>query len=166
MPLFLLSTHKHYIHIRLFNKQLNCYFPWKPYTLAGFEPGSCCSWGGYDVHCATPPSRQGSTFFYLMRRQGDQMVLRKNGPKLNPINTLKKLTQNFFCGKLWSLNVGQSCTYFSCNQRKFAQSGCHPVYRPSLCIEPMRHFPRLDQCSYVHSTYVMPFRQCVLNIET
>jgi hypothetical protein len=30
----------------------------KPYALVGFEPGSSCSWGGCDVHCATPPVRK------------------------------------------------------------------------------------------------------------
>jgi hypothetical protein len=38
-------------------------FPLKPYTPAGFEPGSSRSWGGCDVHCATPPGRHFS-FWY------------------------------------------------------------------------------------------------------
>jgi hypothetical protein len=28
----------------------------KPYTLAGFEPGNFCSWGGRDDHYAKTPS--------------------------------------------------------------------------------------------------------------
>jgi hypothetical protein len=33
------------------------WFPQKPYTLAGFELLVCCSLGGCDVHCATPPDQ-------------------------------------------------------------------------------------------------------------
>jgi hypothetical protein len=46
------STYKQFIlsHFR-YTQQL-CYVSLKPYTLAGFEPGSSCSW--CDVHCATP----------------------------------------------------------------------------------------------------------------
>jgi hypothetical protein len=34
---------------------LQCKNPYKPYTLAGFEPGIFCSVGGRDDQYATPP---------------------------------------------------------------------------------------------------------------
>jgi hypothetical protein len=54
MPLFLLFNTQT-MHFKLFYTHQHCYDSLKPYTLAGFEPGSSCSWGGCDVHCATPP---------------------------------------------------------------------------------------------------------------
>jgi hypothetical protein len=47
MPLFLIL----YIHNSI------AMFPKKPYTLAGFKPGSSCSSGGFDVPCAMPPGQ-------------------------------------------------------------------------------------------------------------
>jgi hypothetical protein len=51
---FSFSTHKQSILSHFIQKTALLCFP-KPYTLAGFEPGSSCSWGGCDAHCATPP---------------------------------------------------------------------------------------------------------------
>jgi hypothetical protein len=43
------------MHIKSFYTQQPFYVTLKPYTMAGFKPGSSCSWGGCDAHCATPP---------------------------------------------------------------------------------------------------------------
>jgi hypothetical protein len=43
------------MHTSHFIHNSTAMFPWKPYTLAGFEPGSSRSCGGCDVHCAPLP---------------------------------------------------------------------------------------------------------------
>jgi hypothetical protein len=66
------------MHIKSFYTQQHCYVsPKKPYTLVGFEPGSSCSWGGCDVHCATPP---GQVTYFMNFQYRDE----KNFPKSNP----------------------------------------------------------------------------------
>jgi hypothetical protein len=51
---FSFSTHKQFVLSHLIH-QSTAMFPQIPYTLAGFEPVSSCSWGRCNVHCATPP---------------------------------------------------------------------------------------------------------------
>jgi hypothetical protein len=51
------QSHTQTMHIKSFFTQQHCYVSLKPFTLAGFEPGSSCSWGRCDVLCAMPPGQ-------------------------------------------------------------------------------------------------------------
>jgi hypothetical protein len=76
MPLYISPFNTQTMHIQPFYTHQHCYvFPKKPNTLAGFKPGSSHSWGGRDVHCATPPGQVWAFFIlfwiFQRRRLGD-----------------------------------------------------------------------------------------------
>jgi hypothetical protein len=71
-PSFLLSTHK----------QCICF----PKNLAGFEPGSSCSCGGCDVHCATPPELLYNCYLMNGRSKQSPKGL-KFAPDLSPTHS-------------------------------------------------------------------------------